>query len=87
MFSTSTIAAYGPTSSLSSLPCGLQLSQGFLEENIVEEDKDEIGEAGKPKWLGGRFESLQYIEDMHLTISSESLSGELKLLSRQEAAR
>lgn len=50
MFSTSTIAAYGPTS-LSSLPCGLQLSQGFLEENILEEDKDEIGEADKPEWL------------------------------------
>lgn len=92
IFRTSVIAAHGPLSSadprrFTAVVPSLQLSQGFLEENILDDDRDEVGEADKGAVFGGGLASLQYIEEMHLTTSSESLSGVLRVLLMREAPR
>lgn len=43
-------------------------------EKALAEDKDELGDESPGCAIGGSA-SLQYIADMHLTISSESLLG------------
>ena len=50
------------------------MSHCSLGENPLTDDKDELGDA-RPLCVNGGSASLQYIVDIHLIISSESLLG------------
>ena len=87
---TSTMVLYGPLNSLSPstrnglsnltskdklfLKCGLHISFCSCGEKALVDDKDELGDE-RPFCVKGGSASLQYMVDMHLIMSSESLLG------------
>lgn len=99
---TSTIVLYGPLNSLSPstrkglsnrtskdklfLNRGLHISLWSCGENALVDDKDELGDE-RPFCVKGGSASLQYIVDMHLIMSSESLLGVSRIWSEMRVPR